>query len=372
MIPQRPLRLVFVGLSLTSSWGNGHATTYRSLLRALHARGHDITFLERDMPWYAANRDLPDPDFCRLHLYDHVEDLRTKFTGALADADAVILGSYVPDGIAAARIVQTTATGVTALYDIDTPVTVAGILAGDCDYLARDVAGGFDLYLSFTSGPLLSFIEDELGAARARALHCAVDPQHYRPLDGPRRWDLGYLGTYSADRQPPLEELLLEPARRRPDLRFVVAGPQYPDDIDWPENVQRIDHVPPDRHADFYSALRWTLNVTRADMIRSGYSPSVRLFEAAACGTPIISDHWEGLDEFFIDGQEIRIARSAADVLATLDLADAERGRIAEAARRRVLAQHTADRRAAELEELLSEAAAEKNPSERPRALEEA
>lgn len=372
MISQRPLRLVFAGLSLSSSWGNGHATTYRSLLRALSARGHEITFLERDAPWYAANRDLPDPDFCRLRLYGHVEDLRTEFAGTLADADAVILGSYVPDGIAAARIVQTTATGVTAFYDIDTPVTVAGILAGDCSYLSRDVAGGFDLYLSFTSGPLLSFIEDELGAARARALHCAVDPQLYRPLDGPKRWDLGYLGTYSADRQPSLEELLLEPARRRPDLRFVVAGPQYPDDIDWPENVDRIHHVPPDRHADFYSSLRWTLNVTRADMIRSGHSPSVRLFEAAACGTPMVSDHWEGLDKFFSDGREIRIARSAAEMLAALELAEAERVGIAEAARRKVLAGHTADHRAAELEELLFEAAEEKSPAGRPRALEEA
>ncbi len=343
------VRLVVLGLSLSSAWGNGHATTYRALLRAFAARGHEVLFLERDTPWYAAHRDLPEPDFCRLEVYDGLAGLE-RWRGELRRAEAVIVGSYVPEGVAAARLAFAAAKGVRALYDIDTPVTLAKLAAGDFEYFAPETIRACDLYLSFTGGPTLARIEHEFGAPSARALYCSVDDGVYRPLQAASRWDLSYLGTYSADRQPTLERLLIEPARRAPSLRFCVAGPQYPAEIVWPANVERIEHVAPADHPAFYAASRLTLNVTRADMIAAGFSPSVRLFEAAACATPIVSDVWRGLETIFQSGREIVLASESDEVLAALALPPNVAESIGHAARGRVLAAHTASHRAAELE----------------------
>jgi spore maturation protein CgeB len=362
------MKLVVLGLSLSSSWGNGHATTFRALLKAFAARGHDILFLERDVPWYAQHRDLSDPAFCRLVLYDDLNAL-TAQSDAVAGADVVIVGSYVPQGVAVGRWVQQTARGVTAFYDIDTPVTLAKLDRGDFEYLTPDLIPGYDLYLSFTGGPTLEELERRYGSPAARALYCSVDPDAYPLVDAPKRWDLSYLGTYSADRQPTLERLLVEPARRAPQLRFVVAGPQYPDEIAWPDNVERIDHIAPSEHPAFYAASRFTLNVTRADMIRAGYSPSVRLFEAAACGTPIVSDVWDGIDTLFRPGRELALASNPDDVLQLLLRSSQEdRDAIAAAARRRVLSEHTAAHRAEALEAYVADARRRSRCSPRVRA----
>jgi spore maturation protein CgeB len=346
------LRLVVVGLSLSSSWGNGHATTFRALLRALAERGHDILFLERDVPWYAEHRDCAEPGYCRLEFYARLGEL-AHWRHDIATADAVIVGSYVPEGIAVGQFVLETATGTTAFYDIDTPVTLASLGRGDCAYLSSELIAGYDLYLSFTGGPTLDRIERDHGSPAARPLYCSVDPAAYRPLDTPKRWDLSYLGTYSPDRQSALERLLIEPARRRPDLRFVVAGPQYPAAVDWPANVERVDHLSPTDHSAFYSASRFTLNVTRADMIRAGWSPSVRLFEAASCGTAIISDIWDGIDTFFEPGREIILAGNSEAVVAALA---GDASAVGLAGRAKVLGAHTAAHRSAELEHYLEEA----------------
>ena len=345
------MKLVVLGLSLSSSWGNGHATTWRALLRAFAARGHSILFLERDVPWYRDHRDLGRPDYCRLRFYDPVEGL-DAWRDEIEAADAVIVGSYVPDGVAVARFVQKHARGVAAFYDIDTPVTLAKLARDDFEYLTPDLIRGFDLYLSFTGGPTLARIERQFGSPMARALYCSVDPDAYPVLDLPKRWDLSYLGTYSKDRQPTLERLLIEPARRLPHRRFCVAGPQYPADIGWPANVERIEHLPPTEHSAFYSASRFTLNVTRADMIAAGWSPSVRLFEAAACAVPVISDVWPGIETLLEPGKEILLASGTEDVARLLEESGGEAG-IGEAARERILGSHTADHRAAELEQHL-------------------
>ncbi|MDO9712343.1 CgeB family protein [Paracraurococcus lichenis] len=346
----RPLRLVVLGLSLSSAWGNGHATTYRALLKAFAARGHRVLFLERDVPWYASQRDLASPDYCELVLYRDLDDLR-RWQDDIAAADAVVLGSYVPQGVAVGDLVQRIARGATAFYDIDTPVTLAKLARDDEEYIAARQVPQFDLYLSFTGGPTLRRLEREYGAPAARVLHCSVDPAVYQPLGGPRRWDLSYLGTYSDDRQPMLEALLLEPARRAPQLRFVVAGAQYPAGIDWPANVERLEHVAPADHPAFYTASRFTLNVTRQDMVQAGHSPSVRLFEAGACGTPVISDTWDGIEALFRPGEEILLATRPGQVLdILLGTAEPARDRLAAAFRQRVLGAHTAAHRAAELE----------------------
>lgn len=352
MISERPrLRIVILGLSITSSWGNGHATTFRGLVRELDARGHDVRFLERDVPWYAENRDLPNPPYGRTEIYGSLADLKDRFHNEVRDADFVMVGSYVPDGVAVGEWVTHTARGATGFYDIDTPVTLSRLERGDEEYLSPDLIPRYDVYLSFTGGPTLDRLENRYGSPRARPLYCSFDPDLYYPEDVETRWDLGYMGTYSDDRQPPLDALLMEPARRWPAGRFAVAGPQYPGSIVWPANVQRIEHLPPAKHRAFYNAQRFTLNITRADMRAAGYSPSVRLFEAAACAVPIISDWWEGLDTFFALDDEILVARSPEDTLRCLsDIPDADRRAMGRRARARVLATHTAAHRAAELE----------------------
>jgi nucleoside-diphosphate-sugar epimerase/spore maturation protein CgeB len=352
------MKLVVLGLSLSSSWGNGHATTFRALLKAFAARGHDVLFLERDVPWYRNNRDIAEPDYCRLEFYGSLEQL-DHWRAQIRDADAVIVGSYVPEGVAVGRYVQRHARGVTAFYDIDTPVTLAKLERGDFEYLSPDIVPGYDVYLSFTGGPTLERIERRYGSPMARALYCSVDPDAYPQLDVPKKWDLTYLGTYSDDRQPTLEKLLIESARRLPELRFCVAGPQYPDSINWPANVERIDHLPPTDHPQFYAASRYTLNVTRADMIAAGWSPSVRLFEAAACATPVISDRWDGIDSLFEPGCEIVLADSSDEVVARLSAND-DASAIGRAARARILSGHTAAHRASELERAIQEAAGAK------------
>ena len=349
------MKLVVLGLSLSSSWGNGHATTFRALLKAFAARGHDILFLERDVPWYREHRDIADPDYCRLEFYHSLEEL-DHWRDEIRNSDAVIVGSYVPEGVDVGRYVQRSARGVTAFYDIDTPVTLAKLERRDFEYLSPEIIPGYDLYLSFTGGPTLERTERQYGSPMARALYCSVDPDAYRLLDEPKRWDLSYLGTYSDDRQPTLEKLLIEPARRLPHLKFCVAGPQYPDSIDWPGNVERIDHLPPAEHPAFYARSRFTLNVTRADMIAAGWSPSVRLFEAAACATPVISDRWDGIDSLCRPGSEILLAESSEDVVALLT-SDADASAIGRAARERILSGHTATHRASELESAIEEAA---------------
>lgn len=352
------MRIVVLGLSITSSWGNGHATTWRALVKALAARGHRVEFLERDVPWYADNRDMPEPPWCETHLYGSLAELADRHAARIAGADLALVGSFVPEGVAAIDLVLGAARGATAFYDIDTPVTLARLAEGGCEYLAPRQVPGFDLYLSFTGGPTLRRLEREFGARRARALHCSVDPAVHRPRPGPVRWDMGYLGTYGADRQPMLDALLAEPARRLPDARFCVAGPQYPETVRWPANVERIEHLAPGLHAGFYSAQRLTVNVTRADMAAAGWSPSVRLFEAAACGTPILSDPWDGLDRFFIPGREILVGRTPDEAVAALSMPERELREIGRRARARVLASHTAAHRAAELEAHAAEAAA--------------
>ncbi len=348
------LDIIVIGLALSSSWGNGHATTYRALLRGLAQEGHSVTFLERDLPWYADHRDLAAPGFCDLALYDDIPGLIGAHGGAIRRADAVIIGSYVPQGVQVIDAVAALRPRLLCFYDIDTPVTLGRLDAGEEEFLAPRQVGLFDVYLSFAGGDVLRHLEVVRGARRAAALYCAVDPAAYAPQRHPPLWDLGYLGTYSDDRQPSLEALLLDPARRLPQMRFVVAGARYPDTIDWPANVERIAHLPPGDHAAFYNRQRFTLNVTRAAMRRMGWSPSVRLFEAAACGTPIISDDWPGLTDLLPEGDAIVIARGTGDVMRALTgLAERRRRALARAARKRVLDAHTGQARACELVSVL-------------------
>ena len=347
---QSRLNCVFLGLSITSTWGNGHATTYRGLLKELSKLGHQCTFLERDVPWYASNREFDQLPYCDVRLYSSLEELKENYAKLVASADVIVVGSYVPDGITVGRWVTSIARNATAFYDIDTPVTLASLEAGKCEYVSRDLYSKYHLYLSFTGGPTLEYVEQKLGSPCARALYCSVDPTVYYPEPEPIKWDIAYLGTYAEDRQAALERLLLEVARKHVRNHFAVAGPQYPEEIIWPRNLERIEHLPAPQHRPFYNSQRFALNLTRRDMIRAGYSPSVRLFEAAACGVPILTDVWPGLETFFSPGLEILPVLSGSDVTSYLQMREDRRLEVGERARRRTLRFHTAAVRAEEFQ----------------------
>jgi spore maturation protein CgeB len=350
------MNIVIVGLSISSSWGNGHATTYRSLARALALRGHEVLFLERDAEWYANNRDLPKPVFCELGLYKSLRDLKLRFSARVRSADLVMFGSYVAEGVPVGAWIIRNAQGVVAFYDIDTPVTLTKLQRGDYEYLSPELIPKFDLYLSFTGGPLLDRLRLTFGARTVRPLYCSADPEIYYPELFEKRWDIGYLGTYSADRHHSFQRLFLTPATMYAAGRFIVAGSQYPLEINWPPNVQRVTHLPCGEHRLFYNLQRFTLNITRGPMVDAGFSPSVRLFEAAACGTTIITDRWNGLEAFFRPGKEIIVAGSASEVLNDISsMPDSRRNEIGRAAYQRFLREHTPGHRAKELEDYVRE-----------------
>ncbi|MGE5570071.1 MAG: glycosyltransferase [Rhodospirillales bacterium] len=349
------MKLVIFGLSISSSWGNGHATIWRGLCRALAARRHQIAFFERDVPYYAEHRDLTDLPGLRLCLYPAWEDALAAARAELAGADAAIVTSYCPDAIAASDLVLSS-TARSVFYDLDTPVTLDRLRRGEAvEYIGPRGLRDFDLVLSYTGGAVLAELRERLGARRVFPLFGGVDPEVHRPVPGLERFraDLSYLGTYAQDRQEALDALFLAPARRLPDRRFVLGGALYPQEFPWTENIFFVRHLPPAEHPAFYSSSALTLNVTRRAMACMGYCPSGRLFEAAACGTPILSDEWEGLDRFFEPGREILTARDTAGAIEALQTGRDELARIARNARERTLAQHTAERRAGELERFL-------------------
>jgi spore maturation protein CgeB len=351
------LNIVVLGLSITSSWGNGHATTYRALVKALAAQGHSVTFLERDVPWYRDHRDLEQADYCKVVLYGSLAELGRRHAALVSAADLIILGSYVPDGIAIGDWITVRATGITAFYDIDTPVTLAGLESGEVDYISPGLIPRFDIYLSFSAGPALGLVEDLYGSPLARPLFCSADVGGDPVASGSKKWSLGYLGTYSEDRQPVLDRMLMEPARRLKDHSFVVAGSKYPESIGWPANVEMISHLPPSDHPEFYASQRFTLNVTRSDMKVLGFSPSVRMFEAAAHGAPLISDNWPGIETVFKPGVEILVATGPREVVEILSqLPEDRRLALAANARARLLKEHTPAHRAAQLEAYYREA----------------
>lgn len=354
------MKLVVFGLTVSSSWGNGHATLWRGLIKALARRGVRVVFFERDVDWYARARDLHVLPDAELVLYRDWADVRGRAAREVVDADAALVTSYCPDGAAACDLVVDRARRA-VFYDMDTPVTLARLQAGEAvSYLPPEGLGGFDLVLSYTGGRALDALREELGAVRAEALYGWVDPDAYRPVPAEDRFraDLSYIGTYAADRQAALETLFVEAAKDRPDARFVLAGAGYPADFPWTDNVWFVRHLPPAEHPAFYASSRLTLNVTRGDMAAMGWCPSGRLFEAAACGTPVLSDLWEGLDAFFKPGREVLTAATTADALAALDADPVELARIGRAARERTLDEHAAERRAGELLRLLEDAPA--------------
>ncbi|HEX2205548.1 MAG TPA: glycosyltransferase [Longimicrobium sp.] len=354
------MKLVVFGLTVSSSWGNGHATLWRGLIRALARRGHTVVFFERDVPYYASTRDLWALPEGELVLYGDWEENLPRARRHLAGADVAMVTSYHVDALAATALVLDSAARLRVFYDLDTPVTLDGLQRGEeVAYVGPRGLADFDLVLSYTGGRALSKLRALLGARRVAPLYGHVDPEVHRPVPPleAERADLSYLGTYAADRQAALETLLIEPARRMPERRFLIGGAQYPADFPWTDNIFFRRHLPPPDHPAFYASSALTLNVTRRAMAEMGFCPSGRLFEAAACGVPILSDAWEGLDAFFTPGEEVLVARTTEEAMEAIAAPPERLERIAAAARERTLAEHTSERRAMELETLLDAAA---------------
>jgi len=351
------MKLVVFGLTVSSSWGNGHATLWRGLIRALARHGHRVVFFEKDVPYYASTRDVFEIPNGDLILYETWSSIRHRAMAELADADAAMVTSYCPDGIAATDLVLDTSRIVRTFYDLDTPVTLSKLRASESlTYIGRRGLREFDLVLSYTGGGALEKLQSELGARRVAPLYGHADPDVHHPVAPTEHYvsDLSYLGTYAADRQIALQRLFIDPAGHRPERRFLIGGAQYPDTFPWQPNIHFVRHLPPSEHPAFFSSSRLTLNVTRQAMAKMGWCPSGRLFEASACGVPILSDNWEGLDSFFDPGREVLIAETTEDAVAALDLSDAELNSISRFGRERTLAEHTSEHRARQLEALLA------------------
>lgn len=345
------MNFVIFGLSVSSSWGNGHAALWRGLINGLLAEGHRVTFFERDVPYYADHRDLHElPRGGDLVLYSNWNEILPQARSALKNADIGMVTSYCPDALAATALLRDSNVPVRCFYDLDTPVTLARLDAGEAvGYVGPDGFVGFDLVMSYTGGAALQALRDRLGAKNAVPIYGSADPAVHFPVSGDRAYALSYLGTYAADRQAMLESLLIAPAHARLDKKFVIGGAQYPQDFPWKFNIDFVHHLPPSSHRNFYARSRLTLNVTRGAMAAMGWCPSGRLFEAAACGVPILSDSWDGLTDFFTPGETILVARNTEEALAALDLSDAALHRIAIQAREHVLANHSAKRRAQDM-----------------------
>ena len=352
------MKIVFFGLTISSSWGNGHATLLRGLFKALAARGHEIVFFERDVPYYSAHRDLVESPHINLHLYHDWHEIVPTARKQLSEADVAVVTSYCPDGIDATDLVVSANVDLRVFYDLDTPITLEALQQGEqLTYIGPRKLIDFDLVLSYTGGAALTALEDQLGARRVVPLFGSVDPEIHHPacsLSGYQA-DLSYLGTYAADRQQALDEFFIQVARRLPQKRFILGGSKYPIDFPWRQNIWYVQHVAPSAHAAFFCSSPLTLNITRGAMARMGYCPSGRLFEAAACGVTIVSDDFVGLDEFFRPGSEIIVARTTEDVIAAMQLPGDELAHIARAGRERVLTSHTAVHRAVELERVFEQ-----------------
>jgi spore maturation protein CgeB len=355
------MKLVVFGLAVSSSWGNGHATLWRGLCNSLAKRGHQVVFYERDVPYYASARDLTElPGGGELVLYKEWSDIAASARRHLGDADAGMVTSYCADALAATDLVLESKAALRVFYDLDSPVTLARLRRGEAvEYAGARGYRDFDLVLSYAGGRTLTELQLHLGAAQVAPLYGSVDPAVHTPAPAEQKLqaDLSYLGTYSADRDEALRMLFIEPASRLPANRFVIGGSQYDGNFPWLPNIFYLSHIPPARHGAFYCSSKITLNVTRAAMAQMGYCPSGRLFEAAACGAPVLSDWWEGIESFYEPGSEILIGRNTEDAMNALDLSPGELARIGRKARERTLDCHTSDHRAAELETILEGAA---------------
>ena len=335
------LRVVVLGLSITSSWRNGHAALYRALLGELRALGHDVLFLQRQI-WGTSMDNLARPLYCRVGSYDSPRDLRRHFSDEVRNADVVIVGSFVPDGIEIGEWVTATARGVTVFYDIDAPVTMAALQRGDCPYIAAHLIPRYQLYLTSAGTAWHSVLQSEYGGPAVRTLYPALAAESFASAQSQPAFDLGCMSVNADPRDADVRHLLYDVARRWPGGRFVTAGP-HDGDPDAPPNVDRAGELQPAAHRAFFRNQRFTLQPARSGV-------TAQLLAAAAAGSVIITEDIGEIEGVLRPGTEVIVARRARDIVNILvDMPESQRRSIAVAARARALRDHNAPRRAREL-----------------------
>jgi spore maturation protein CgeB len=352
------MRVAFFGSSLVSAYWNGAATYYRGIIRALAGRGHEITFYEPDAYGRQAHRDMDDPEWARVVVYpgEGEEGVRRVLEEARA-ADLVVKASGVGvfDALLESAVLELkTSRRLVVFWDVDAPATLARVHADPADPF-RACIPAYDLVFTYGGGPPVVAAYTALGARRCVPIYNALDPSTHHPTEPDARFagDLGFLGNRLPDREARVERFFLDVAARLPEKRFVLGGAGW-EDKPKPANVHYLGHVYTRDHNAFNASCQAVLNISRDSMADNGWSPATRVFEAAGAGACIVTDAWVGIEDFLEPHREVLVAADADAVHDhVLALTPTRRAAIGDAARRRVLAEHTYDHRAAEVEAIL-------------------
>lgn len=354
------MKVAFYGSSLLSAYWNGAATYYRGILKALAARGFEITFYEPDAHDRQSHRDIEMPDWARVVVYPATEEGVRNVLAEAAHADIIVKASgvgYADDALLEGVLAADAPETLRIFWDVDAPATL-GEIASQPDHPLRRALDGLDLVLTYGGGPPVVDAYRRLGARDCVPVYNGLDPDTHHPVEGDPRFagDLGLLANRLPDREARIGAFFLDAARMLPERTFLLGGSGWtPDGL--PENVRAIGHVGTGSHNAFNCTPLAVLNVSRESMARTGFSPATRVFEAAGAGACLITDHWEGIEMFLEPGSELLVAHDGADVAELLRCLTRERAQeIGRAARARVLSEHTYDKRAALAESALSEA----------------
>jgi spore maturation protein CgeB len=356
------MRIAFYGSSLLSSYWNGAATYYRGMLSALHRHGYRATFYEPDAFNRQQHRDIAPPDWAEVRVYPATEAALREVMAEAAQADVVVKASGVgvfDDALLQGVMAAARPGAIRIFWDVDAPATLAELAAAP-DHPLRRVLPELDLVLTYGGGPPVVKAYEGFGARRCVPVYNALDPTTHHPVPVEPRFvaDLSFLGNRLPDREARVEEFFLRPAALLPDRRFLIGGNGWGDKA-MPANIRPIGHVYTHEHNAFNTSPRAVLNIARDSMAATGFSPATRVFEAAGAGACLITDAWVGLELFLDEDTEVLVARDGAEVAAQLAALTPERARrIGEAARARILAEHTYARRGVQVDALLREAAA--------------
>ena len=351
------MNIAFFGSSILSAYWNGAATYYRGIVKALHERGHRVTFYEPDAFERQQHRDLDPPPWCKVVVYPNSEDAALRSIGEARGADLLIKASGVgvfDEILEAAVFTQQRPGTLVAFWDVDAPATLERVKFDPTDPF-RPLIPEFDLILTYGGGPPVITEYLALGARECVPIYNALDPEtHHRVSPQPRfEADLAFLGNRLPDRETRVEEFFLRAAEAAPERQFLLGGSGWADKL-MPFNVRYLGHVGTTDHNTLNCSSRAVLNISRESMARYGYSPATRVFEAAGAGACLITDEWEGIAEFFEPGEELLIARDGMKVAEQLAKLGRKRAhQIGQAALARALAEHTYARRVDQLERLL-------------------
>ncbi len=352
------MRFAIFGSSLVSAYWNGACTYYRGIVRALHARGHEVTFFEPNAYDRQAHRDIADPDWATVVVYEPTDELAVRAVVQRAagfDVVAKTSGVGVYDAVLEAAVLELSPVGLRIFWDVDAPATLARMERDPHDSL-RALLSGFDLVLTYGGGEPVVQRYLALGASDCIPVYNALDPDTHHPVTPEPELvaDLTLLANRLPDRERRIQEFFFETVRRSPECSFLLGGNGWADHALTP-NLRLLGHVAPGRHNAANCSAKAVLNVTREDMVSNGWSPATRVFEAAGAGACLISDTWQGMEEFLAPGHEVLLARDGEQVAAILaELDPAQARRIGQAARARVLSAHTYSHRAAQIEDILT------------------